>query len=143
MLRAVLDTNVIISGIIGHGPPAQILDAARIGQSNLVTSAELMAELEAVAGRPGIVNKYPYVLDNLKAIVDFLSSFSVGGASLSGNPAIVQDPRDVPVLACAVAGKANYIVSGDPHLLNLKEFHSTRIVSPREFMDILGRQRRE
>ena len=46
-------------------------------------------------------------------------------------------PEDDMFLACALEGRAEFIVSGDPHLLNLKEYYSTRIVTPRQFADLL------
>ena len=50
---------------------------------------------------------------------------------------IKDDPKDDMVLECAVEGKADFIVSGDPHLLKLKEFRSIKIVTPKQFLDLL------
>lgn len=50
-MRAVADTNVVVSGLLWHGPPRQVLDAARNGVVSLFTSAELLAELEEVLSR--------------------------------------------------------------------------------------------
>ena len=57
---------------------------------------------------------------------------------ITGIAVIAADPSDDMVLACAVAGKADYIVSGDPHLLDLGEYEGIRIVSPAVFVSILA-----
>lgn len=99
----------------------------------LVTSLECIYELHRV------LNEFR---DKLGInIVDFWTMFAIS-ASLIALPQIrfseiKDDPEDNKFLDAAVAGKADYIISGDKHLLNLRKFKGIRIVSPAEFLRLL------
>ena len=76
--------------------------------------------------------------DEAKALLDALktdASLVTGTLSLIG---VTTDPKDDMIVACAVEGNADYVVSGDPHLLKLGRFESVRIISPAEFVGILN-----
>jgi len=133
MVKVVLDTNVLVSGVIAAGHSARILDAARKEEIKLITSAHMLEEFGDVVSRRRIVRKYPAVTENAEILLDFIRAFA---EFVSGTPEenqISPDRDDDFVLACAVDGKADYIVSGDPHLLDLKSFKKIPILSPREF----------
>ena len=108
--------------------PGQLLDAARAGKVELYTSPALLGELARVLRR----RKFSTRVERLSASVDELiegygelAQF-VRPAAIS--PVVLADPEDDHVLACALAAKADFIVSGDSHLLNLKTYQGIAIV---------------
>ncbi len=135
MLRVVLDTNVLISGVIALGSSARILDSARKEEIKIVTSFHMLEEFSNVVSRRRIVRKYPDVTENAEILLDFFRAFAEFVSGIPGDDPISSDRDDDYVLACAVDGKADFIVSGDPHLLDLKSYKKIPILSPREFTE--------
>ena len=133
-VRLVLDTNVIVSGLFWSGPPCGILQAARLGLLELRVSRELLAELRDVVGRPKLLPRVkgsgltPAAV--ARAYVTLAEVVEPAGVSCPG----LLDPKDLPVLACAVAAQADAIVSGDHHLLKLKGFQGIAILTAAELL---------
>jgi len=128
-VRVVADTNTVVSGLLWHGPPRQVLDAARAGTLQLYTTAVLLAELDEVLQRPKFAQRLTLAGVTTHALV-------LGYAALARliEPAVIvpvieEDPDDDAVLACAVAAQAEAIVSGDSHLLDLKEYEKIPVVT--------------
>jgi hypothetical protein len=137
-IRAVVDTNVFVSGLMGRvSPPRQIVDSWRGGLFVLVTSRYLVRELTAVLTYPKIVTRIHLKQSEMDAILALV--FSALDAESEGLtlPGVTRDPKDDAVVACAVAGRADYIVSGDKDLLSLETYEGIEIVTPRQFLDIL------
>jgi hypothetical protein len=134
----VLDTNVIISGLLSStGSPAEIIRHWEAGDFEAVVSPALLSELDRAL-------KYPRVAFALKLSEQQTSEFLRGYALAATHVApyssldeIADDPGDNHVLECAVEGNADIIVSGDKHLLHLKEYHGIVILSPAEFLALL------
>lgn len=131
-IKAVLDTNVIISGLCFSGPPHRIINLAIEGKIEVLTTPALAEELRRV-----LFLKFS---DRSAEIAETLSEFAllwtvIPAQKLPKVSVIRQDPADNIVLACAAAGKANIIVSGDAHLLGIKVFRSIPIVTPRVFFE--------
>lgn len=139
MLRVVLDTNQFVSSVlVKQGLPAQVLDAWRRREFLLITSPLIIAEIRSTLSYPRIRRKYPLTGDDVERLVILLEQDALvvpGQGTLSG--AIPDDPQDEIVLACAVEGQADLIVSGDHHLLNLGEYQGILIVTAREFLERL------
>ncbi len=125
-----LDTNVLVSGLLWTGPPQQILDAAEQGRAVLVTCPSLLDELADVLARPKLAKR----LALLGTTADQLFALALGQLEIINEPAIASvvtaDPNDDHVLACAVVGRARYIVSGDRHLLDLESYKKILILKP-------------
>ncbi len=138
--RVVLDTNVLVSGtIVQHGAPARILVAARMKRISLIVSSHLFAEYLTVMRRPHIAKRYPHFQEELGIVRRFIQANAISVNPFYIERVIADDPKDDAILACAVAGKARYIVSGDEHLLNLGKYRGIKILSPRDFvMNVLG-----
>lgn len=134
MLKVVLDTNVLISGVIASGYSAAILDAARRADIQLITSAHLLEEFSDVITRRHIARKYPKAAEHAEALLDFLRAFSILAPGMPPAASISPDRDDDFVLACATDEQADAIVSGDPHLLGLKQYHSIPILTPKDFV---------
>lgn len=136
-MRVVLDTNVLISGIIHPlGASRKILEAWRINQVEIVTSSLLLSELSRVLQYPRIVKRLDE--SNFLKITNQLLTKAETVSGLTPTPDIIKnDPSDNVVLSCAEEGEADYIVSGDPHLLNLGSYKNIPIVTPRVFVDTI------
>jgi len=137
-IKAVIDTNILISGIISpNGAPRKIIEAAHKLTFTLVTSHDINAEVLSVLHRPKIYNKYHLsekIVDNISALL-FEGSELVEG-SLKTKP-ISADPDDDKFLHAAMESNSHYIVSGDKHLLVLKSYHGIEIVTANDFLKIL------
>lgn len=138
-MRAVLDTNVLVSSLLRvDTPPAAIRDAWVGGKFELVISQLLFEELEGVLERPKIrrnVRWSPGESHELLTAIRQNSQFVNPALPLN---VITADPSDNRVLEAAVEGNARYIVSGDQHLLALGSFEGIEIVSPARFAAILA-----
>ena len=139
MIRAVLDTNVIISGTIKKsGPPFTVFEAWREGRFLLITSRAIIKEVERVFHYPRIKKKYSLTERQIGGVIQNLKKYTVVAPGKLEIQVIKEDLSDNRLLAAALEGKAQYIVSGDPHLKNLKRYRSVRLVSPAEFVRILS-----
>ncbi len=143
MLRVVLDTNVFVSSLlVKTGQLAQVIDAWRERQYLLLVSPPIMAEIANTLSYPRNRRKYGITDRDVRDLLDLLEHEALvvpGIADASG--AIPDDPDDESVLACAVDGEADIIVSGDQHLLTLQTYEGIRILTVRAFIDTLDAPR--
>jgi len=130
-VRVVLDTNVFVSGVFFGGHPYRILDAWRRARLTLVLSPEILDEYrrvgESLAERYEGVDLSPF-LRLLVAHAEFVQPSPLASP-------VCRDPDDDKFLACAIAGRAQAIVTGDRDLLSLSEFRSIPVLSPRTFVE--------
>ncbi|MFZ5819128.1 MAG: putative toxin-antitoxin system toxin component, PIN family [Chloroflexota bacterium] len=140
MLRAVLDTNVIISSILyKKGVPSQLMKAWYNGKFELVTSRKIIEEVVRVISEPRLKDTFRIRDERIRRLEKALKRdavLAIRNADTSG--AIPEDPSDEMFLSAAVIKKAAIIVSGDKHLLNLKEYRGIPILTPRQFLELLG-----
>ncbi len=139
MRRVVIDTNVLISGIIQKsGFPYKVVKFWEKGDLIFITSLTMIEEARKVLNYPKIKEKFGLGKDEIKQTVLNLVRYS----TLIDNPpaldVIKEDPEDNKVLSAAIKGKADYIVSGDSHLLDLKSCKGIKIITPRRFCEIMG-----
>ena len=133
--RVVVDTNVLISGtIVTVGASARIVDAALDRWLCLVTCVPLLGEYTQVVRRPHLARKYPKIAQRIDDLVGYLQGRAIVVGGVPQEPFILADPDDDMVIATALEGRAAYIVSGDKHLLELKQFRGIRILNPRDFV---------
>jgi len=133
-MRVVLDTNVLISGLFWRGAPRAVLDAAASGRFQAVTSPSLLAELEEVL-REDFEMPGPQRAEALSFVLSFAELVADGGEV----PVEVRDPGDEKVIACAVEGRVDAIVTGDTDLLVLGTAGGIRVLTVRAFLDSLPR----
>ena len=131
-MRVVLDTNVVASGFLWGGVPRQLLHAAREKKLQLYTSTTLLLELTDILGRAKFVRKLAAAQLSVDELVERYALLATVVHPAAISPVILDDPDDDHVLACALAAKAEIIVSGDRHLLDLKEHQGIRIVTVAE-----------
>ena len=138
MIKAVLDTNVIVSALIAHGGgPYQALQAWRRGRFLLFTSPDLLAELLDVLGRPFFREKRGISASDLARIELLWQTDAISVRPPSRLSVIQAGPDDDRVLECALAGEVEFIVSGDKHLLALGNYRRIPILTVNAFLDIL------
>jgi putative PIN family toxin of toxin-antitoxin system len=137
-VRVVADTNVVISGLLWGGPPNEILRWARDGLLELIACEEKAGELKRVLQH----KRFSRRMSDLNTSPEQVFAYCMNLATFVPNPAydpeeIEEDPFDNVFLALASEGKARLIISGDRHLLSLKEYRSVHIVTPSETVTIV------
>jgi putative PIN family toxin of toxin-antitoxin system len=138
MLRAVLDTNVIVSGTISnHGTPFQVLEGWRRGEFATIVSEPILQEIERVFHYPRIKDRRHLTDQDIDNILQLLRRYGLNTPAEIRIEAIIEDPGDEKFVVAAIEGGADYIVSGDRHLKALNSYRQIRIVSPSEFVQIL------
>lgn len=127
-MRLVLDTNTALSGLLWGSTPAKLLDAAEQGRIELISSTPLLAELQGVLMRPKFDKQLARrgltvadVFEGYAALVTVVVPAIIA-------PTIIRDPADDQVLAAALGGSVDLIVSGDAHLLDLGQFQGIQII---------------
>jgi uncharacterized protein len=128
-MRVVIDTNIIVSGYLG-GALEAIIVAWKSGKFTLVVSDTIADEYHVVLKRPKFKIERAE-LDDFFALLLDKAEFVI---SLETVKAIPDDPTDNKFLEAAIAGKADLIVSGDRHLLELETFRNIPIIAAREFI---------
>lgn len=138
MIRAVLDANVIVSGVIRQaGAPGQLLKGAlEAGKFTLVISPFLLREVAQALWEEKIRKYHRWDQGQLLAFVARRHSQVTPGQLQLG--VIADDPDDNAVLACAKEGNAAYIVTGDRHVLSLGAYEGITIVTPVQFLRALA-----
>ncbi len=136
-MRAVLDTNVIVSGLLWRGTPRALVEQARAGTLGVITSPALIAELSRIVRRP----KFQTILTRSNTDPDrILTDVRLLAEIIDPPPLpapVSRDPDDDAVLALAVAPHADFVVSGDSDLLVLGSYEGIPIVAAAEALSIL------
>jgi putative PIN family toxin of toxin-antitoxin system len=135
MLRVVFDVNVLVSSLITRGKPRELWFKVRRKGFTLILSKEIISEFVKVMSREKFsryVNE-----EDLKVFLQALYETALPVKTKSRFKIVKEDPEDDMVLRTAYDSKADYIVSGDKHLLSLREFKGIRIVSVNEMLKIL------
>jgi len=135
MINIVLDTNVLISALIKSGKPRALVFGLVRKRAQLILSRDILEEFAEVAGDP-IIRKYvdeDEVIRFLRAIGSIAKIVRVR----SRFKVVKQDPDDDSILRTAYDSRAEYVVSGDEHLLALNEFRGIRIVTVSEMLKLL------
>lgn len=141
-MRVVLDTNVIVSAhIYPENVPGAILERWSADAFELIVSTSLLDEYRRVMGYERIQPLHGLTNEEIDRSIDRLKE---GGTSVIPGPrknVVAADPDDGIFVACAVAGQADYIVSGDRHLLDLGQHEGIRIIRPAIFLTLLEYER--
>lgn len=134
-MRAVLDPNVLVSAAVSPaGPPRQILTAWTNERFELIVSPSVLDELADVLARP----KFRRFITTATAVafIDGLAADAIIVTDPPDPPSVSPDPDDDYLIVLARAARADYLVSGDRHLLDLTDPHPP-VLTPRQFLDQL------
>jgi putative PIN family toxin of toxin-antitoxin system len=132
-LIAVFDTNILFSATGWRGKPLECVQRARAGEVQVVTCPELIEELaEKLEAR--LHFSAGQVAETIADYLGFLRVIQIPKVLM----AVPRDPEDNMVLECAIEAEARYIVSGDKHLLELKEYRGIRIIRAADFLNLVS-----
>ena len=133
MLRAVLDTNVLVSAIISDGKSRELLKRGITNQYSIITSDLILKELLTVLRRPKFKTSEDEIHRTILALIRTADVVNV----TSKLKAVKEDPKDDIIVETAVDGEADMIVTGDSHLLRLKTFEGIKIITVEEMLACL------
>jgi putative PIN family toxin of toxin-antitoxin system len=134
--KIVIDTNVFISGFGWKGKPEEILKLVENRQIINFITPDIFEEVRRVISYPKL--KFSESLQ-IK-ILEFVLFYSEFIESRKRITFIDEDPDDNKLLECAIEAKAEYIISGDPHLLRLNKFKDIKIIGADEFLNIFSKR---
>lgn len=138
-MRVILDTSVIVSGLLSlKGPPAQLISHWLAGRFTLLYTPAMLAELADVLQQVWLHERLANVPNR---VPEFLAALRLLGVPVQGHLNVtgqVRDPFDEMFLICAALGQADYLVSGDKDLLTLRQFQGTQIVTAAQFVALLA-----
>jgi len=131
-MKVVLDTNVIVSGLLSpFGPAGQIIRQVASGDLELCYDARILSECKSVLIR----EKFPFIRESVE---DLLYQIKVNGNLTTGKPLIkrLPDKDDEPFLEVALSCGARYLVTGNLKHYPTKNQEGIRILSPTEFLEV-------
>jgi putative PIN family toxin of toxin-antitoxin system len=131
-VRLVLDTNIVVAGLLWRGAPHELLNRAIDNRFSSLSSAGLIAELGRVLAYPKFAQRIAANGLSIPALIECYARIAALVPAAEIDRVVQADPDDDQVLACALAAQADLIVSGDADLLNLKTYHRIPIVSAAE-----------
>lgn len=138
-MRAVLDTNVWLPAIFWEGEARKVIKAGSEKKIIFIVSEDIISEIVEVINRE---EKFQKFIQDKKQRAEDLTRTVLSGSTLikikSKIDLIKEHPQDNIILEAALDGKADYIVSYDNHILNMIEFRGKRILTPGEFLKMVG-----
>jgi putative PIN family toxin of toxin-antitoxin system len=137
-VNVVLDTNIVVSRYLSPlGNPARLLTMWEQGVFELAVSEPILAEYQRVLAYPRIRDRHQMSDEEIAAVVDGFRSFAVLVEPTVSRDVVQDDPSDNKFLECALAAGAEYVVSGDPHLLRIGHYAEIQILRLAEFRLLL------
>jgi uncharacterized protein len=134
MVRVVIDANQYVSALLKpHSNPARVIQLIHAGQVTLLASPAIMDEVMRVLSYPKLKKLHRRSPQEIERFLEKLVKIAFVTPGKMAVSAIKADHSDDIYLACAVEGNADFIVSGDHHLADLKVFRGIRIVNPAVF----------
>ncbi len=137
-MKIVFDVGQFVSAVIApNGYPAQLLQAWKAGTFELLTSPAILADLKRVLNYPRIRKRHPLSAQEIEEVVQSIAHSALLTADKMMLTAVFDDPTDNKIIACAVEGGADYIVSSDVHLAKIGAYQGIPILSPRQLLEQL------
>ena len=136
-MKIVIDANIFASGLIKpKSNPGKILDLIKQNQVELVISPGIIKEIKRILLYPKIQKYHRRTPREIDAYFEDILMFAWVVEGKRPVDVIKDDSTDNKYLACAHEGEADYIVSGDHHLLDLRDYHGIDIINARAFLAI-------
>lgn len=136
-MRITADTNVLISASFWYGDSEEIMQKVENKEIELILSKEIIEEFTNVLNYKEIQEKIKDKNLEMKRAVEKIISISTIIEPKQKFNAVKEDPKDNKIIECAVEANVNYLISQDNHLLKLKEFKGIKIITPKEFLDLV------
>ena len=133
-MRVVIDTNVWVSGMLWRGAPWRLLRLAEQGEIELCVAPPMLGELTRVLSYKRLQPRLSELGLTPQEMVDYALNLASVFEVPQGNPIVAADPDDDIFVHCAAAVGANYVVSGDHHLLDLGRHEQILILSVSDFL---------
>ena len=137
--RIVIDTNVLIFAVLFSGPPRKVLELVIAGVVDCTLSIPILNGLRDVLQRP----KFNFSPEQTLHFIEELHNVCSIVKPTRKIKAIKSDPDDNMILECALEAKADFIVSGDSHLLDLGKYKNMKILGPHDFMKLRGSKKNQ
>jgi len=135
MKRVTLDTNVLVSATFWTGESFKIVDMIDKKKVHCILSDEILSEYNQVISSEEIMEKAAVKnLIVLKSVQKIISDSQIVFPK-ERLDAVKDDKEDNKIIECAKAGKADYIITNDHHLLKLKEYECIKIIAPKDFLE--------
>jgi len=133
LIRITIDTNIFISALLGSRNCCEIYNLFADSKIDVLMSLHQLAELNDTIRNPKLSPLFKNEdVKKLNKLLEEDAEWILPEKEVSA----CRDPKDNFILDCAVAGKANFIVTGDKDLLSLKSFRKIRIITPKQFLKI-------
>jgi putative PIN family toxin of toxin-antitoxin system len=132
--KVVFDTNIYLSAIVFGGTPRKVLKLALEERIFLYTSAPILLEVATKLKR-----KFLWSDRRVNQVIKSIAQIAILVKPKRKLGVVKADPSDNKILEAAVAAKANFLVTGDRHLLEIKEFRGIEVVNSRNFLKLLRR----
>lgn len=132
-MKVVLDTNVIISGLLWKGVTKALFDLIDAKKIKLCLTSKIINELQRVLNYPHIKKQLESINLTTTEIIGYLLQISEIYPDIEIDLDL-EDKSDKIFLAVALLSKSHYLITGDQHLLKLKSFSDTKILKPRQFL---------
>ena len=139
-MKITVDTNVLVSATFWYGGSNEIIEMAERGEIELILSKDIVKEFTRVLGSDELQKK---IRDKNLEMIRTISKLVAIATMVESRVkicAVTDDPDDDQILECAKAGKVDFIVSNDAHLLKLKEFEGILIVSSQKFLQEIAKK---
>jgi putative PIN family toxin of toxin-antitoxin system len=135
-MKIVLDANIFISASFWGGKPYDVFERVAEGTDSLFVTTDVLEEIESALRKP----KFSAYEDLINTAVMNIQKLSrkVAVSPQSRVSGVCRDPKDDKYLECAIAAKADYIISGDKDLLDLKEYGGVKIVTVKWYLETVN-----
>ncbi len=133
-MKITVDTNVLVSASFWDGDSDKIMNRVEKKEVDLILSKEIIEEFAIVLSSKEIQDKIKNKNLEMKRTIGKIASLSTIVEPLEKLDIVNEDPDDNKILECAKAGKVDFIISSDNHLLKIKKFEGIPIVTPQEFL---------
>jgi putative PIN family toxin of toxin-antitoxin system len=132
-MKIVLDANIFISSFFWGGNPRKVLERVIAGIDELFITKEILDEISDVTGRPKFHANEEEINYFINSIDEIANKIVPGKRIKNGS----RDKTDNKYIECGMAANAGYIISGDIHLLELKEYNEIKIITARDYLEII------
>ncbi|GHV86005.1 hypothetical protein AGMMS50230_16130 [Spirochaetia bacterium] len=132
-MKVVIDINIFVSAFLWEGNPEKIIDRVIDGTDVLYITKEILEQISEVLNRPKFNADKEGVKYYIKAIEEMANELTAAIKIQNGS----RDIDDNSILECGITGNVDYIITGDDDLLVLKEFNGIKIITPKDYLEII------